>query len=73
MAIRDRVGGDFDSVWGAILFAIALGLFVYFSITHIEYITWLGPTAMFVLPLIVYPLCDVAGRIIQDFIDKKFE
>jgi hypothetical protein len=64
------IGSDFDTVWGAIFFTIALGLFVYIAITHRETITWLAPTAMFVLPFIVYPLCDTVGKIIQDFIDN---
>lgn len=57
------------SVWGRILFTITVGLFVYFSITHIESIVWLAPTAMFGFPFIICPLCDIAGKIIQDFID----
>lgn len=71
MAIRYRMGGDdYDTVWGTILFIIVSSLFVYFSITHIESLYWLAPTAMFALPFIVCPLCDVIGKIIQDFIDK---
>ena len=66
----EEIGKDFDTIWGGILFTIVLGLFVYFSITHIEFIMWLAPIAILGLPFIVYPLCDIAGKIIQDFIDK---
>ena len=70
-AIRDGMEiGDFDTVWGQILFIIISGLLVYFIITHSGFITWLGPLAALTFPFIVCPLCDIAGKIIQDFIDK---
>ena len=71
MEIRYRMKeGDFDTIWGQVLFIIISGLLVYFIITHSGFITWLAPLAALVFPFIVCPLCDIAGKIIQGFIDK---
>ena len=66
----EEIGKDFDTIWGGILFTIVLGLYIYLLFKVGINNPWLVPLGMFVLPLIIYPLCDVIGSIIQDFIDK---
>lgn len=72
---RTEIGKQFDTIWGGLLFTIIVCLFVYFACKHVEdgLIIFLYPLGMFVLPLIIYPLCDCIGNIIQDFIDIMIE
>ena len=56
------MGDDYNTVCGTIFVIIALGLYVYFAITHIEFITWLTPTVMLVFSFIVCPLCDTVVK-----------